>query len=290
MPGLIAYRNMVPEATLTLSVGTAIAGFPLDNVKSRQLETAFRATASASSPQIIMDLAVGHRTRAPRVVALLNVSGTTPNGGQFSVDRSDNGIAWTTVSSYVAADVSPIEIPSHLILVLPKTTPAARYWRIRTTLIPNGITPDWYYQIGRVWLSGAIDLSAFLDIGKASGFTNGWSSSAVDTGLLDLSAGRQAHETPGVRCRRLVCAVGRMPTEIAYGLNEAGAVQSAFSTANFHDMLMHVGATGSVIAIPREHGQWPRRTAVYGPITRPLAIDHISGPHYKTACEFVEER
>lgn len=287
MRGQIAYRNMVPAATLTLSQGVAIDGFPLDNVKERALEVAFRCTVPGGSPWITLDLAVEDRTTVPKVLGLLNVSGGRPNSGFFSLWRSTSSSTgpWTNVANYLTVEGSRVATPNHLIMPLPSLA-AARWWQIRTTLLPTGVTPNWYYQTGALWLSGSVDFNFGKDIGKGTGVAAGWKQGFVDTGQLDMSAGKQAHETPGRKLRTLSCSVKEMPPEVAYGLTEAGVI---VNIGNVQDLVLEHGKTGPVIAIPREHGLWPRRTAIYGHLRKEPSIDHGTGKYYKVDMEFEEE-
>ncbi|MEO5626919.1 MAG: hypothetical protein ABIQ70_13000 [Dokdonella sp.] len=286
MASLISYRNLADTATVTASVAPD-GGFPLANMKTRQLSQCTRWTAIVSSGVATVDLFADlgatlglqkrflfgvHGVNVQRafgslILSLGAYSGTSL-AGPWTLECSSNvndgftGIPSQVIAAFGAAMVS-----------------AKRYWKMTVTWT----TTDTFGQIGRMWLGDSIAID--------KGITTNWSMSVVDPGTLDLSAGQQAYENKKTRVRVLRCGYTGMPALQAYGFAEGST--SAQDIPSIQDLQMTAGTTGEVIVLPRSTPSlWVRRAGVYGHLDAgtPPTITHIAGDNYSVDLTVVEER
>jgi hypothetical protein len=143
----------------------------------------------------------------------------------------------------------------------------------------NDIPPGDYYELSRVYITNALELS--------DGVESNWNLGFDDSGTLEDSEGKQWYENKGVRTRKLSFNVSAMPATVAFS-PESG---SLFSNTSILDMAFHAGQTGDVIAIPRsQNGEWIFRAAVYGHFQNTPTISHQAGDNYATSFTVIEER
>lgn len=267
--GYVTYRNLIDEATLTLT-GGAIAEFPVANLQTRQLGETCRMTAAAT-PRVNIDLG---SAKLSDVIALLNINEANAVAWGVTVEYSSNGIGWSSAGTFTLNDAGVPELPRLIILAHGIDAPY-RYWRVTPSWVrPVGVP---YYELGRLWLGPAIKAKcAPLPLGFR------------DAGKLDASAGEQNYEDERIRPRR-ARLVFSCETLQAYGFEHDASL--ALDVPSFQGLQMAAGTTGELIAIPRTSSRlWMRRTAIYGHLTKDFTIVNTAGQNYTVDLEIVEER
>jgi hypothetical protein len=297
---LIAYKNLADElvvgSTLTQTVGTTLAGYPLSNVQTRQLSriAKFTSVGGGGGPidsQISLDFGANKTIRLVALLGLSDVAGVSSSDVVFEYSR--NGTVWYQASTGLVSDAGVPELPLGAFIIPGKAGPdlsppstysgvgvVARYVRITLKWAPvsDGAAGR---VVGRLWVSDALVLPG--------GVEASWQQGAADTGGLDASDGLQMYEDPGPRPRTLSCSLSNLSTMQAYGFDEGDA--SAADVACVQSLQLHAGATGEVIVLPRTSSAlWMRRIGLYGHMSEPPAISHKTGPYYSTQFRVMEER
>lgn len=283
MAGLISYRNLIDNATLTnsLGFGDPDPAHPLDNLKLRGLAEYFAMDIGAS---FSVDAGLGIDGLV-HLVALLDLSATGSAGwlsGSFTVWSRYFGGAWVEQASIVASDTTPLAsiMSRNVFFAFPEGFAATE---VRVTANFAGL--DEQPRCGRLWAGPAILLPDGIDAG--------WSMSFRDTGQLDETSGGQWIESAGARTRVLTIPLeGARATKLMWGfdddqtiITESDYVESLFG------LQMTAGTTGEVIALPRTSTPlWMRNAGVYGHIEQPWSIGHKAGPYWGGSLTIVEER
>jgi hypothetical protein len=297
---LIAHKNLVDRlvvgSTLTQTIGTTLAGYPLSNVQTRQLSkiAKFTSVGGGGGPidsQISMDFGANKTIRLVALLGLSDVAAVSNSDVVFEYSR--NGIAWYQASTGLVSDAGVPELPLGAFIIPGKAGPdlqppstypevgvVARYVRITLKWAPvsDGAAGR---VLGRLWISDALILPGGVDAS--------WQQGVLEPGQLDASAGLQAYENRMDRPRTLSCSLPKLDTMQAYGFNEGDA--SAADVACVQSLQLHAGATGEVIVLPRTSSSlWMRRLGIYGHMQEPPAIRHQKGPYFSTDFRVVEER
>jgi len=281
MSAIICYRNLLdaPGASLSLPSGAPLPGYPLDNLRARQLARSTRLP-TLGSPAIVVDLGAAATVD---VVALLGINATAVGAGDVTVQYSSNGTSWSTASAVSPVDSGAPDLPrSVLVRVRPgggggmKLT--TRYLRIT----PAWASPPSYREIGRLYIADSIEVPQGCD--------RGWTLGSRDYGVLDRSAGLQYYADRRTRGRVLTMPMSGINTSIAFGFSESST--SGGPAPSLDDLINYAGSTGDVIVAPRADSPlWLRRTGVYGHLTDDsLRIEHQAGPNYACTLTVEEER
>lgn len=277
MATLISYRNWADLATLSSNFGT-VAGFPLDNLKARQLAVAWKSTSAGTGVQITADLG---KARPVRLIGLMGVltafNLSDPNEPrtfvQFSVQHSPNGSTWTSVGLNTTLDSMWPSLGGAGYLVLPAPL-SVRYWRITTNWAPPAGEQT---GAGRLWIADALEFKNLP-----------WSLGLDDGGKVDESAGFQVYEYAGPRRRRLRINTVVKGTEQVFGFADAATV--AQQVPSLQSMQHAVGNTGDVVILPRtDTVLWRHRLGIYGRLTKALDIRHVAGQVYRIDLDALEE-
>ena len=279
MSALACYRNLVdlPACTLSATVGTVVAGYPLDNLKTRQLARSTRI-GTIGTPKITVDL--GSQQQLD-IVALVGINATARTSGDVTIEWSNNGTSWSTATAACPTDAGAPDLPRNIIVRVRAagvpTKMTTRYLRIT----PNWGTADGYREIGRLYIADSIVVPEGCDAG--------WTIGCSDRGVLDESAGGQFYADRKARSRVLTMPMSALETGIAYGFADDATVGP--SGPSLDDLLIYAGKTGDVIVAPRaESPIWLRRTAIYGHLTEDsLRITHRSGKYYECTLTVEEE-
>lgn len=276
MSALIAYRNLADAATLTAS---AVAGFPVTNLQTRQLSTRWRlATPDSSVHTVAVDLG---SIKTVRVVALLSQI-NFGDAGATALRLSEDGVTWTETSLMAEPDLGVPGLAPNLIRVI-EAGVSARYIEIK--LKRENASPA-YIEAGRLWIGDALIIPYGAD--------SDWSISTRERGTVDESAGLEVYPSAKRKGRELRMSFSVLDVAYAYG-TPAGADGGTWvipsDVPSFQDLHTHVGAIGEVIALPRTSYIWPRRVGIYGRLSEDsLSIQHIVGPNYSTSLRVIEER
>jgi len=278
MSALVGYRNLADAATVTATA--SLIGYPITNVQVRQLSATWRANAS-SNPKIVIDLGT---QKSIMLVALLGINAGAFSIGDATIEYSTDGVSWTPDPSVVLpGDGGSPDLPRCLIVrIPPQLLGVKRQTRwIRITPAWNRLGGAPYFEVGRLWISDAIEFPDSID--------SAWTLLASDSGSIDDSRGLQVYEDKGSRGRVLRARFPAMKTEQAYGFAETDA--SAVNAPSVDDLFMAAGKTGEVLFIPRADSPlWIRRTAIYGHLTPDsLALGHLAGNRYSWDATVEEE-
>lgn len=270
MSALIAYRNLSDAATLT---GPAETGFPLSNLKTRQLSTRWRVlTPDDSDHDIVIDLGA---EKAVRVFAFL---GCVNMARSMTMRTSADGVSWSAgISPTVVDDDGCPDLPDNIFFLTPGTTYVFRYFKLSVKRSSGAA----FMEAGRLWVSMALDIPY--------GANSDWSISTRERGSVDESAGLQIYPSAKPRGRELRMSFGALDVEYAYGVSDE--VSPVSDVPSFQDLHTYAGAIGEVIAFPRTNHVWPRRLGIYGRLSEDsLSIRHMAGPNYATEVRVIEER
>lgn len=285
---LISYsgRNYIddPATLIQFSSGdyTSVDGYPLDNLRSRQLSDTARWLTAGLPGIVSLDVILPE----PKPVAVVGLL-----GANF---REANHVANLTVNTYAAGNwTEPYTVvdnqdrgvrglPYNLIAAMPLQDGGA------PVVEALRITAEWdaigalFTEAARLWVGDAIIIPTGVDAQ--------WDLSVIDTGRVEESKGKQAYEDPGPRIRQINCTLTQMEAPLAFGFAE-GAVEAP-DVPSFNDLQLAAGATGEVLVITRaETPVWVRRTAVYGRMAGAAPkIAHVGGGYYSTSISAIEER
>lgn len=271
MSALIAYRNLADAATLS---GPATSGFPLDNLKTRQLSTRWRvATPDSSVHTVAVDLG---SIKTVNVVALLSCGGVASSGAA-SLRLSENGSTWTELNIENYTDYGAQELPHNIIRVIDDGI-EARYIEVK---VKRASVSNTYIEAGRLWIGSALIIPY--------GANSDWEISTRERGDLDESAGLQVYPSAKPRGRELRMRFFPLDVSLAFGTSDGGVTGSL--VPSFQDLHTYAGGIGEVLAIPRTSNIWPRRIGIYGHLSEDsLSIRHEAGPNYSTSVRVIEER
>lgn len=284
MSAVIAYRNWfdgvgsIPAWTFNYAgLGypdqlQAVAGFPAENLRKRQLSEVARfelTAAPVSGPCAVEFVASG----GGFPVALIGVVGANlpdsilykPSGSGF-------------VSAEMLTGYSPsLAIPSQCFALVPVGTTVEK-----VRLLWND-PPTEYYELARVFIADAIVLP--------NGVNAAWSLGFDDSGDLAESAGSQWYSNEKLKTRRLSISLFPLTPEVSFGVDDGGvAIPSLTPVPSMLDLQMYAGTTGEVIVLPRSTGEWAYRAGIYGHIERPFEIQHVAGPNFRANLAVIEER
>lgn len=282
MAALIAYRNLFDGLTLEVGPGSThnmgieeVAGYPVTNVKTRQLGQVARYRSNDSDPGnwcwLTFDVS-GAAAKANMVAvigrdapAYINVTGSLDGGS----------IAGSVV--YVSGRTP--ELPPLAVYRIP-----ASYGDISLIALEAGNVPaPDYLELSRIFVARAITLPDGVD-GR-------WSLGADDAGWLDKSRGQQYFEAAGVVTRRLNVSIPQMDSMTAFGIAENATVEPVDQVPSIQDMQMEAGTTGEVVVVPRgDSAVWTRRLGIYGHLDRVPVIQKEAGPNWSTSFTVIEER
>ena len=286
MSAIICYRNFIddPDVTLSLNTGAPLAGFPLDNLRARQLARSTRLELDDGAPfpmppSIVIDLGA---QRSVDLIALIGINSTKIGEGAVGVEYSANGIEWDFATATCPSDFGAPDLPRS---VLVRGRPSSGGSRLTTRFLriqPNWGTADAYREIGRLYIADSIELT--------QGCEENWTLGSRDYGVLDRSAGLQYYADRRTRGRVLTMPMSLLDTTTAFGFGD-GAV-SASNVPSLDDLINFAGTTGDVIVAPRaDNPLWLRRTGVYGHLTDDsLRIEHQAGPNFACILTVEEER
>lgn len=274
MSALIAYRNLFDAWPFDIDGGPGtdnqpLAGYPLANLKLRQLSSVTRITN--------LDTGSGN----PLFIPFAPVSAVTANvvvvyGYPPSQITFEGTLGSASVLNF-STDDSGIGLPPLRVFLIPSSIGDLE----RMTFEYGLVFPPNYIELARVYVANALVLPNGVDAT--------WSLGVDDSGSLDASHGRQWYEAAGVRTRRLDISIAQMPTEVAFGFPEGAT--SAYPQPSIQDLQLQAGATGEIVVVPRSsNGLWIRRAAVYGHMERAPAIRHAAGPNFSTQFSVIEER
>lgn len=286
MSAIICYRNFIddPDVTLSLDARALLAGFPLDNLRARQLARATRLELEYGAPfrmppKIVIDLGA---QRSVDLIALIGINSTEFGEGDVGVEYSSNGTSWDTATATCPSDFGAPDLPRS---VLVRGRPVGSGSRLTTRFLriqPNWATADAYREIGRLYIADSIELT--------QGCEENWTLGSRDYGVLDRSAGLQYYADRRTRGRVLTMPMTAIETTTAFGFVEGATV--AANAPSFDDLINYAGSTGDVIVAPRaDNPLWLRRTGIYGHLTEDsLRIEHLSGPYFACTLTVEEER
>lgn len=281
MSALIAYRNLVdlPGVTLSPSGTTTVnAGYPLDNLQTRQLARTTRLSSFGGYPGIEIDLGASYLVD---VVALLGINATAAGANDLTIEWSANGSTWNSATAPTPADAGAPDLPRNVIV---RTRATGGLTKITTRYLRIALrwtTADLYCEIGRLYIADAIDVPEGCDAD--------WELASRDYGELDRSAGLQYYADRRTRGRVLNMNLGAVPTNIAYGF--ADGASTAGNVPSLDDFMNYSGNTGDVIVIPRSSSPlWIRRTGIYGHVEGEARLRHAAGPYYAMSLTVAEER
>lgn len=269
MSALMGYRNLVDAAVITAT--SSLAGYPATNMQLRQLSKSWRASASGGARAIV-------NFGTPKnfmLVGLLGINASARSSTDATIEYSADGLSWTEDDGVVLPiDGGSPDLPRCIIVRIPPSDPLTKRRSQYVRVTPNWARPAGqdYYEVGRLWISDAIE---FPD-----GPDSVWTLLANDTGNLDASRGEQNYEDKGSRGRAIRASFRAMKTEQAYGFGETDT--STTGAPSVDDLFMAVGKTGELVFVPRADNQlWVRRTAIYGHLTpESLALPHLAGDRY----------
>ena len=286
MAAHIAYRDLIGAAGLSvISPSVVEPGYPLDMMRARPLSEFARISGSSdgtiADATILVDLGAGYAgLPVPTIFGVLGTNGVVSPGLMtvtMTVSRSNSPSGpWTVVTSPAVNDFARLPVAAGVVAAA--IAPAsARYYKF--VVIVCTAAP--YVDIGRLWMGDAITLPLGVD--------GSWSTGFIDSGTLDISKGRQARESPGVRLRTLHVSMMGVETDKAFGFVENAA--SADDVPSLQGLQLTAGCTGEVIILPRELPRiWTSRLGLYGHIAQPFEIRHLSGDQYGADFTVVEER
>lgn len=279
MSSLICYRNLVdlPACVLSLSTGAPLAGYPLDNLKQRQLARSTRI-ATSGVPKIVVDL--GSQQRLD-IVALIGINATVRTSGDITVEWSNNGSSWATATAACPTDAGSPDLPRSVLVRVRQAGVATKLTTRYLRITPAWGTADSYREIGRLYVADSIVIPKACDAG--------WTMGCRDRGVLDESSGGQYYADRKARSRVLMMPMSGLETDIAYGFADGATAGPA--APSLDDLLNYAGKTGDVIVAPRaESPLWLRRTGIYGHVTEDsLRIGHRAGTYYDCTLTVEEE-
>lgn len=276
MSAILCYRNLIDAANTALFVPAgSLTGYPVDNLKTRQLARVLRLS-TVGTPTIVVDFG------APRLfdaAALLGVNASARGTTDVLIEQSSNGSTWTGLTATTATDLGAPDLPRTIIARVrasgSKVT--TRYLRIT----PNWSALDAYREIGRLYVADSVTIPQGCDAG--------WQLGVRDYGVLDRSAGLQYYADRRVRARVLTMPMTSIDTSIAFGFNDGATSSSAVPSLD--DLINYAGTTGDILVAPRADSPlWLRRTAIYGHLAAEPAIRHVAGPNYECTLTVEEER
>lgn len=282
MGAIIAYRNFVDSATLSIGLGSAVAGFPVSNLKVRQLSTVGKITPA---PFARLDCDLGAVKDRIQLIAFVGANsdpyGTPgPYPRDFRLTHSTDNATWSSgilSTTRMGLDLARMGLSPLSALVL-QTPISARYLRLDLSWWMSSSS----YSAGRLWVSDAVYLP--------EGTSDNWTVGAIDRGALDLSAGGQAVASVATKLRKLSVSLTKLNADLAFGypLDGGGA---AGDTASIQGMQMVAGNTGEVIVIPRTSDSvFVQRLGIYGHVLNEYPIRKLPGDNYAVDLTVVEER
>lgn len=286
MSAIICYRNFIddPDVTLSLAAGAPLDGFPLDNLRARQLARSTRLELDDGAPfpmppSIVIDLGA---QRSVDLIALIGINSTEFGEGDVGVEYSADGIRWEFATATCPSDFGAPDLPRS---VLVRGRPVSGGSRLTTRFLriqPSWATADAYREIGRLYIADSIELT--------QGCEESWTLGSRDYGVLDRSAGLQYYADRRTRGRVLTMPMSAIETSTAFGFVDGATV--AANAPSLDDLINYAGSTGDVIVAPRaDNPLWLRRTGIYGHLTDDsLRIEHLSGPYFACTLTVEEER
>jgi hypothetical protein len=271
MSAVFLYKNLFDSATVT-GMNT-VSGYPVDNLKKRQLSAKWRCNASGS--KLTIDLGAAKTVRCI-VLAGINAQGVAARSNDATIEYSSDGTNWTDATFTLPADSGCTSLPAFLAVLI---SVQRRYFRIG----PSWIVGGGYWEIGRVMIGDVLEIP--------EGCEAGWIESIYDPGTVDSSAGNQIYSDPRSTGRQVTMPFsGGVPNSIARGF--APNATSALDVPSFQDMFLTVGSTREVFAAHTTSSPlWLRRTGIYGRLTpESLSLTKLSGDFHAATITIIEER
>lgn len=288
MAAVIAYDNLADVSTLS-SPSTIVSGFPLSELQTRQLSSTCRSTTDSGGFRTLSVVVTRVGGFDPTKNYLVGFLGTGPGVSYISeiAYSNDGGSTWNAIPYQLSGYMFGAN--RALAIINPVVPPPVGSWnQVRVTLKANNAA-DAYISAGRFWFGG------FLNV--PNGCDAGWQLEFIDPGKLEFSAGLQAYESPRTRIRQLQMRFTGLPTSLALACTDDGSSGLVDSTTfsglgrSFYDLIESVGATGELIAMPRQAGAaFVDRACIYGHLAQTPAIVHRAGPNFSTELTVVEER
>lgn len=280
MAGLLAWRNYIDNAALTTSSAVDLS-FPLSNVQQRGLAQPMRVSSGAG-----FTITANFNAADDLDLGLIGMLGLNRRNnerfyGTATIQRSTNGITWSTVATVSVSDNARSSLPANLFYVPPAPWGTSAYPWLRVQWNTGGTELG---SISRLWVGPALILPDGVDAGWSMGFR--------DSGSLDATEGQQWIESRGVRTRVLNIPIeSAKSTDLTWGFSDADNTFIAPDRMSLQALQMEAGCTGEVIALPRTSTPlWMHRAGVYGHIEQPWQISHKAGPHWGGTLTIVEER
>ncbi len=292
MSGLITWaaRNWADKGTVTAvygaDTGTMDPSYPVTNLQNRQLARIARYLSGGSGVFATADLGAAMPVKLVGMFgigALQLVPYSGANIYEIQVQGSNvsnfSSLVYNNTTGSISARQGSLWLRNHAFWILP-TVVSARYWRVRV----QGYSPKAFRDVGRLWISDALDLTGAIDTDPVLG--------GVDPGVLLESYGQQYYEQPRQRIRTISLGL-KLTTQQAFGFSDTSAAQ--VNAASLQALQVEAGTTGEVFVVTYARNRtWAQATSAYGHLSSFPEIQRHpdsapDSPRYSSTINVAEE-